>query len=264
MPITPTPGDDALAAGMALVPGSGLASDLEEYDNQTRDYLANGSAFWKPGVVVPVARGGTGATSAGGAETALGFVPKSMLAPVGSAAPNAIPVFDAGNRFTCGTPQSQFQVANKGYVDSAVGAGGAYVPLAGGVDVTGSLGVLGNFYVKNSTAATSSYVIAYINGDGRLSKGASSKRFKKNIRNFRKALGSLFDPKLREFQMREATDTEYHVGLIAEELADNDATARFVVYDGDGQPEAIDSIGLLLGMVYELHERVVTLEARGA
>jgi hypothetical protein len=33
-------GDAALAAGMVLVPGAGMARDLDLYDNQTRDYVA--------------------------------------------------------------------------------------------------------------------------------------------------------------------------------------------------------------------------------
>lgn len=37
-------GDDALAAGMALVPGTGKSSDLDMYDNQTRDYIAQYAA----------------------------------------------------------------------------------------------------------------------------------------------------------------------------------------------------------------------------
>lgn len=49
-------GDDAVAAGMALVLGSRLANEIDTADNETRDYLANGPKHWLAGVRVPWAR----------------------------------------------------------------------------------------------------------------------------------------------------------------------------------------------------------------
>ena len=40
-------GDDATAAGMALVNGAvDLSNQLDDFDNQTRDYVANGPRYW--------------------------------------------------------------------------------------------------------------------------------------------------------------------------------------------------------------------------
>jgi hypothetical protein len=67
-------GDDAVAAGFALVPGSGTGGDVRDgYTeiNRTRDYVAQVKALilstW------PLTKGGTGGTTADQARTNLGF-----------------------------------------------------------------------------------------------------------------------------------------------------------------------------------------------
>lgn len=60
-------GDAALAAGMQLVPGTTLAKDIDQEINRTRDYIATNA-----GVILPVAKGGTGSNTAAGARVALG------------------------------------------------------------------------------------------------------------------------------------------------------------------------------------------------
>jgi hypothetical protein len=57
------PGDDAAAAGLPIVPGSTLASDIDAEINNTRDMLA----------LIPIARGGTAATTVPAALTNLGL-----------------------------------------------------------------------------------------------------------------------------------------------------------------------------------------------
>lgn len=67
-------GDEAAAAGFPLVPGSGSGAQVKsgaQEINRTRDFVAEIKALilstW------PVNRGGTGATTAGGARTNLGI-----------------------------------------------------------------------------------------------------------------------------------------------------------------------------------------------
>lgn len=281
-------GDDAAAAGMAVVDGATTnARDIDTEINRSRDYIAQGKGatdaatvnkvvkrdangrakFATPSVAadaatkgyvdaaVPnpltVAKGGTGATTAADARTNLDVVGNDqvIVSTSGGSVANKIPRYDASGRIVAATPVAANQAASKAYVDAQTFSGGT---------------VSGQILLPNAYAASSGYVVAYINGDGRISKGASSRRFKKNIRNFRNLAGSLFGVKLREFQMKEATGDEYHVGLIAEELRDNDATARYVVLDAEGQPESYDMIGILLAMVYELNDRVTVLEARSS
>jgi hypothetical protein len=68
---------------MALTSGVALANTIETEINQTRDYIAQGKM--KDGVLapaklsgaVPITKGGTGATTASAARTALGAAPTS-------------------------------------------------------------------------------------------------------------------------------------------------------------------------------------------
>lgn len=246
-------GDDALAGGMTLVPGTGAASDLDTYDNATRDYVAQGPQRWKPTVQkVSIAQGGTGAASASAARTALGVpatsaVPAwSDVAPAGQVFSNQIARFGPTGKLQVTTPTESFDVATKGYVDSKNSN------FNGGT-------VGGDIYLPNATPATSSYVVCYLNGDGRISRGASSARYKKYIRDAGD-LGDLFAVPLSEFQMR-GGDGAWIVGYIAEALDAVDALRRFVVYDDEGRPDSIDPIQLLMAQVTQLAARVRALEA---
>lgn len=135
----------------------------------------------------------------------------------------------------------------------------------------GDVHVGGHVYVANSIPATVSYTNAFINGDGRLSRGASSIRYKDLLDDpDPAALGDIW-PTWREFTMKGGDGTAI-LGYIAEELAETPDQARFVVYatapDGDGNivttdvPESIDFIQLLLAQCAQLNARVAELEAR--
>lgn len=259
MPIIPTPGADALAAGMPLVPGTGLAADLEEYINQTRDIIAQ-----RTSAVTPVAKGGTGATTAAQARANLD-VPKTadLLTRVLNDAPQAIKLGWAGGRITIKIDSTYIsELAYIGDVNSRVGKDGD--------TMTGSLTVNGHVYVPNSTPAINGYTVAYINSDGRISKGASSERYKKNITAIDPdSLGDIF-PELHRFKMRQG-DGAWKYGWIAERLAENPATQPFVVYNEQDAPDSIDFIALLAAQNAQLHQavdlltqRIETLEAQHA
>jgi hypothetical protein len=67
-------GDAAAAYGLPLVPDSGSGGEVRlgaQEINRTRDFVANvATSIPNP---VPVNRGGTGATTVGGAQNGLGF-----------------------------------------------------------------------------------------------------------------------------------------------------------------------------------------------
>lgn len=270
-------GDDAAAAGMAVVDGAVTqANTIDTEINKTRDYIANGHVRWKPSLSpLPIGKGGTNATTAAAARTALGLALPIPIASGGTGgttkaqaqtnlglvptatsadAEGKIPVYTAAGQLATGTPTSSGHAANKAYVDAQT------PPAFNGGTVSGQI------LLPNAFAASSSYVVAYLNGDGRISRGASSRRYKKNIRN---APGRLFSPVLRltarVFNWRKEVGPDDHdeVGLIAEEVAE--ILPWLVVDDAEGRPDAVryEMLGLaLLPIVQDLAERVAKLEAR--
>lgn len=129
----------------------------------------------------------------------------------------------------------------------------------------------GNLFLPNATPATAGYTAAFINNDGRVSKGASSIRYKDLLDDPDIAtLGDIW-PRLREFTFK-GGDGKPVLGYIAEELAANPAQERFVVYatapDGDGVlvatdvPESIDFLQMLMAMTAQLHAENLELTAR--
>lgn len=143
---------------------------------------------------------------------------------------------------------------------------------AGGT-LFGSLSMTGgaHIYVPNAIQATDGYTIAYINSDGRLSKGASSERFKKDIAVVDPlSLGDLFGD-LYRFQMRSG-DGSWKYGDIAERLAENPATEPFVIYEtapddeggvrSTGRPESVDFIMLHAARIAQLNARLEAALAR--
>lgn len=250
MPLTPTPGADALAAGMPLVPGTGLASDIEEYINQTRDFIAQRTSN-----VTPIAKGGTGATTAAAARTNLDVNSKQEDADAIktrvinlSSATNAIQLQWIGGRVRIVIDASV--IGDIAHVSDL----GAYISSAGGT-ITGSL------FLPNASPAVSGYAVAYINADGRVSRGASSERYKKHISEIDPAsLGDIF-PALHRFQMRQGDGT-WKYGWIAERLAEDTDTEPFVVYNDQGTPDSIDFIALLIAQNAQLHQQLDLLEQR--
>lgn len=238
-------GTDATAGGMAVVLGTALRNTVHTLITATRDYIANGPAYWKSGVTVPLTKGGHGATTAAGARTALSVpstteaVLQTQLAAPDFATASKVPVYNAAGQLTSVAPS----------------LGGHVVPLS---TLQGGHTCYGEIYLPNSSAAVSGYTIAYINSDGRISRGASSERYKKYIRAIEPAeVGDLF-PQLHRFQMRSLDGTGdgvWRYGYIAERLAEHPDQAVFVVYDRDGRPDSIDFIGLLLAQVAQLHQR---------
>lgn len=241
-------GDAAAAAGMDVVASTGLVKDGYSEINKSRDYVAMfGGAAGSP---IPLSRGGTGAATAAAARAALNVPAWTDVAPPGTANASGIARFSAAGRLQVVSPAAAADVATKGYVDSAVGASG----WNGGV-------VTGNIFLPNATPATSSYVVCYLNGDGRISRGASSRRYKKFIHDAPPL--DLSGIRLREFQLRGGDGTRV-LGYIAEELAEDPQAARFVVNDAEGQPDAVDYIQLLLAQVAQLAAEVAELRAQVA
>lgn len=241
-------GDDAIAAGMdVLDPATDLVKDGADEINKTRDYLAQRTSD-----VTPVAEGGTGATTAPAARTALDVYGKAETYPK--------TVLD-----------SQFADINAAFANDAVAiaskadAGAVTAALAGklgtgGGTIAGGVTVTGNILNPGAFAGGSG-TIAYIqNSDSRITRGVSARKYKKYIHEYDAAdLGHIF-PTLVEYQMRSefGGDGTTYIGYIADDMEGTDA-ARFVTHR-DGEIDGIDFIQLLLAQLAQLNARVLELE----
>lgn len=205
-------GDAALAAGMTLVPGTAQAHDLDTFDNETRDFIAQ---FF--GRVFAGARGATSAPTAAQVRDALQLGTAALLDWSQSAEGGKIVRRWSNGSVTGPNPSSPGEYATKQYVDNSVPAApdlSSRVAKTGDT-MTGNLGIDGaHLIVPAAAPATVSYSVAYINGDGRLSRGASSERYKKYISDIDPAaLGDIW-PNLTRYQMRHG-DGEWKYGYIA-------------------------------------------------
>lgn len=243
-------GDDALAAGMDILTGNELANTLDTEENKTRDYIAQ-----RTSAVTPVLKGGTGATTAAGARANLDVNSKqevfdglkTRVINVSSAT-NAIQLQWIGGRI-----RMIIDASNVGDI-ATVADLGSFISSAGGT-ITGSL------FLPNASPAANNYAVAYINGDGRVSRGASSERYKKHISEIDpESLGDIF-PALHRFQMRQG-DGSWKYGWIAERLAEDADTEPFVVYNDQGTPDSIDFIALLIAQNAQLHQQLGLLAQR--
>lgn len=240
-------GDAAIAAGMDNVPGSTFANTIDTEIMKTRDYIAQRTA-----TVTPVTKGGTGATTAAGARAALDVpatgdlatkVAYSDTAAPGVATANKLAAYDSGGRLATGSPVSAEDAVPLSTLAAHIGAG-ATIPIysAGG-------------------PATSGWTVCYINGDGRISRGSSSERYKKYITTLDPAsLGDIW-PQLVRYQMKQG-DGSWKYGYIAERLAETDDLTPFVVFDLEGRPESIDFIMLTLAQNAQLHQDLDLLAQR--
>lgn len=241
-------GDDALAAGMELVAGTVQANTIDTEINRTRDYVAQRTSD-----ITPIDQGGTGATTPEGARTNLVVPGWDAVSPKGEASAGGIARYSDAGRLQVVTPVGLADVVNISWAEQRIAAIPSPPAFNGGV-------VTGQIYLPNASTATSGYTTAYINSDGRISRGASSERYKERISDVDPAeLGDVF-PQLARFQMRDG-DGSWKYGYIAERLDEHDDTKPYVV-SIDGTVESIDFIQLLLVQVAQLHARVTALEAQ--
>jgi hypothetical protein len=170
---------------------------------------------------------------------------------------NKIPRYNSTGKLATNDPTAPLHAANKKYVDSKTPDLSSRVAKSGDT-------MTGDLFLPNSTPATSGYTVAYINGDGRVSRNASSERYKKYISDVDPdGLGDVW-PQLVRYQMRQGDGT-WKYGYIAERLAEHPDQQPFVVYsdfDGEQVPESIDFIALLMVQNAQLHHALDLLAQR--
>ena len=249
-------GDAALAAGLDVMDGGEDASDIDAAINKTRDYVA--------------------ATQASIPAQLAGYLPTTEAAAAGVIAAGKLVRYKANTRIPVSSPIAAEDAANKFYVDGQVSG----IDLSSRVAKTGDT-MTGDLYLPNATpASVATWTVAYIDGTGRVSRGASAAKYKDQITPIDPAsLGDLF-PQLHTFVMKGDPSAVVHVGYIANQLNESDALRPFVAYrrdvdlDDDGQvigshlardddgnpiPESIDFISQLIAQVAQLHATVEEL-----
>jgi hypothetical protein len=280
-------GDDAIAAGMANVNGAVVqANTLDTEIMLTRDYIAQ-----RTSAVTPITKGGTGATTVAGARNALGLGNTSGAVPVANGGTGATSASSArtnldvpragtaggravmdvagdgnvglrfgGSRFVGRSGSTELELANLLDAQAASGAADAANNNANGRVAKSGDTMSGHLYLPASSAASSGYTIAYINGDGRVSRGASSARYKTDI-DRAPELPDIFAAPIASYVMKEDPDQVRRYGPVAEDLAADPRTAGFVIHDSEGRPESFDMISYLMAAVAQLNARVAALES---
>lgn len=145
---------------------------------------------------------------------------------------------------------------------------GGTVNSTGNMNVGGALGVAGNINLTGdlytphglATPVTSGYFAAYINGDGRLGRSVSARRYKQDIKAWSPNLQAVFALQLVTYRLKsavtelgDAAPVEY--GLIADELVALGLGWLVIFTDGEVEGIAYEKIALALLPVVQDHER---------
>jgi hypothetical protein len=129
----------------------------------------------------------------------------------------------------------------------------------GRTDPTEKLDVDGTARLRG--IATGGTIAVMTDGNGKLYKQSSSRRYKTNIESLENQPGAVLSLRPVSFQWKETGERE--IGLVAEEVAE--VVKDLVVYDTEGRPEAVkyDKVSLyLLAVVKELKSENESLKRR--
>lgn len=136
----------------------------------------------------------------------------------------------------------------------------------------GTLTATGAIYTPHGLAnpVTSGYFAAYINGDARIGRTVSSRRYKQNIKTWHPDTQAFFALRLVTYRLRTAVgesgvEAPVEWGLIAEELVDLGLDWLVIFIDGKPEGVAYEKIGLaLLPIAQEQEARIRALEEQVA
>ena len=270
-----TAGSAATTAGFYTATGSEPAKDLDAWVNYALDKAALATD-----TVLPIAKGGTGATTPAGARTQLGLSAAATATPSTAAGANTLVQRDGTGGIVGQTFWSNQQGAGAGhltrkdYVDGAVAgkANTGYVDAAvAGKANTGYVDDVYRGYMSPdiyNRILAGSYRVAYVDANGTLGWVSSSRRYKKNIKPATVDPAAVLSMQLVTFLYRAFPDAEgrgeIQHGLIAEDL-DALGLTWLVDYGADDKPEGVryDRIALaLLPVLQQQAARLDDLEQR--
>lgn len=238
-------GDDALAAGMAIMSGTEQANTLDTEINLTRDYVAQ-----RTSAVTPVAKGGTGSTTATAARAALGVSAANTPTTIG------------------GVPGASNVQADLDYLSAVKADSSALVAgLAGKASLADVNWVQdGNMSPSvYNRALPGSYRSLYVNSTGLLGWVSSSRAVKEDIEVAPIDVQAVLALEVVTYHRIAAPKGEIEHGLIAEDL-DALGLTWLVDYGPEGDtPQGVryDLLALaLIPAVKDAHNRLDALEDR--
>ncbi len=160
-------------------------------------------------------------------------------------------------------------VSSSSTVTAATDVHSATSSTTGTATIGGNANVAGDVFVPNSFAAVTGYTVGYINGDGRLSKGASAARFKQDFEPVDNAplAEAMFRATLLRFHLIAAVEelgdgATLEIGLLADYLETIGLT-EFVYRDENGEPLGIQYERLTIPLIAAVQNLDARLKAAG-
>ncbi|WP_336625589.1 MULTISPECIES: tail fiber domain-containing protein [unclassified Microbacterium] len=243
-------GDDALAAGMTLVNGNtpNSAPAIDDYINETRDLIAQ-----RTSAIMPIAKGGTGQTTAAAARGALGAAPTTHTHRIGDI------LTSDGSGSYADALQTQLTGISNALQTQLTGISNT-ATTANSVAANVAEGILNA--TSYNRGLTGSYRVAYLGSTGLLGWVSSSRRYKQDIASAPIDVQAVLAMDVVTFRYIEGDGTIQH-GLIAEDLEALGLT-WLVDYGEDGDtPQGVryDLLALaLLPAIQSAHTRLDAIE----
>ena len=254
-------GDAAAALGWSLVAGTEDIRNGWVEDNRSRDYAAGVKTEHDTALAgkAPTSHNHSAAQITSGvlaaaripdldaAKIATGTLNNSRTTATASNVANAIIARNADGVASVSDPTASSHIANRGWVLAQLGGGGADGPSSAA-------------YNRNATG--SGFYQVWMNSSLQFMRNTSSKRFKKNVRNLGPALSQLLQLRAVTYRLRDPSNTDTHVGMIAEEVAE--LFPMVVSYEDDDeghpQPYGINYDQLVVPAIKAIQEQQALIE----
>ena len=228
-------GDDALAEGMTLVQGTQPANNMDEFENEGRDYIAQ---FFR--------------AAKQHAQDLFNSISLSWSS-----------ITDKPSTFPPATHSHDQLLSGSRRLGIVSDIGGEV-----GWTTNENVAFYRNFFLPSIAAVTSSYRAMYINGDNRVGVTPSARKYKKDIQPKAYSLEAATALEVVNYRLRAdvygSADAPVEVGVIAEQLVDA-GLSEFVIYGNDGAVESVayERLALVaLGALREVEARLNALEAK--
>lgn len=241
-------GDEALAAGMTLVPGTGQAKDLDQYDNETRDYLARFFGRIWAGV-----RGTSTPPSTATVRSNLGLGTAALYDQDRSATADTIARRWGNGSITGPMPASNGEYAPKLYVDQQISAAIGSIPAPS----SDANAVTAAAYGREAGA---SRFVMWMDGARLIGRSSSTRRHKNDITPYEFDTDALLTvPVVSFIRDVDAENSTRDIGLIAEDLAD--AGLEDLIYRGDdGKVDGIHDHRLVYALLAVVQHQATALD----